>query len=66
MNEKENVGCLIGFFTSKASCVYNLGDNICRLLHFLAQFLFTTSETELHYYHHTVNVIVTSQVAERL
>ena len=33
---------------------YNLGQNICRLFHFLAQFLSTTSETELDYYHHTV------------
>ena len=29
----------------------NLGQNIWRLFHFLAQFFFTTSETELSYYH---------------
>ena len=29
---------------------YNLEQNICRLFHFLAQFLVTTSETELDYY----------------
>ena len=40
----------------------NLGQNICWLFHFLAQFVFTTSETELDYYHHRVNV----RVAERL
>ena len=38
--------------------LYNLGQNICRLFHFLAQFVFTTSETELNYYHHRVNVQV--------
>ena len=41
---------------------YNLGQNICRLFLFLAQFVFTTSETELYYYHQKVNV----GVAERL
>ena len=34
--------------------------------HFLAQFSFTTSETELDYYHQKVNVQVTSRVAEPL
>ena len=45
---------------------YNLGQSICRLFHFLAQFIFTTSETEhyYHYYHHRVNVV--ERVAERL
>ena len=38
----------------------NLGQNICRLFHVLAQFLFTTSETELDYYHQRVNVWVAS------
>ena len=33
---------------------------------FLAQFLFTTSETELDYYHQKVSVRVASRVAERL
>ena len=31
---------------------HNLGQSICRLFLFLAQFLFTVSETELDYYHH--------------
>ena len=39
--------------------------NICRLLHILAQFLFTTSEMELNYYHQKVNVGVSLLVAER-
>ena len=30
--------------------IYNLGQNICRLFHFLARFLFTTSDTELDHY----------------
>ena len=41
---------------------YNLGQNIWRLFDVLAQFLFTTSETELDYYHQKVS----SRVAERL
>ena len=45
---------------------YNLGQNICRLFHFLAQFVFPTSKTELDYYHHRVNARVPSRVAERL
>ena len=45
---------------------YNFGQNIWRLFHFLAQFLFTTSETELDYYHQKMNVRVASRVAERL
>ena len=32
----------------------NLGQNIWILFHFLEQFLFTTSETELDYYHQKV------------
>ena len=44
----------------------NLGQNICSLFHFLAQFVFITTETELHYYHQKVNVRVASWVAERL
>ena len=45
---------------------YDLGQNIWRLFHFSAQFFFTTSETELGYYHQKVNVRVASRVAERL
>ena len=41
---------------------YNLGQNIRRLFHFLAQFIIATSETELDYYHQKVN----ARVAERL
>ena len=41
------------FTTDAVAC--NLGQNICRLFHFLAQFLFTTSETEPDYYHQKVN-----------
>ena len=42
--------------------IYNLAQPICRLFHFLEQFFFTTSETELSYYHQKVSV----WVAERL
>ena len=45
---------------------YNLGQNICRLFHFLAQFFFTTSEMELNYYHQKVSAGVALRVAERL
>ena len=34
--------------------------------YFLAQFIFTTSGTELDYYHQKVNVRVASQVFKRL
>ena len=44
----------------------NLGQNICRLFHFLAQFLFTTSETKLDYYYQKMNGRVASRVAEKL
>ena len=44
----------------------HLGQNICRLFHFLAQFLLTTSETELNYDHQKVNVHVASRVAEQI
>ena len=40
----------------------NLGQNICRLFHVLAQFPFMISEAELDYYHQRVNV----RVAERV
>ena len=46
--------------------IYNLGQNICRLFHFLARFLFTTSDTELDYYHNKTSVRVASRVPERL
>ena len=42
---------------------YNIGQNICRIFHFLVKFLFTTSKTELGYYHQKVKVQVASQVA---
>ena len=44
----------------------NLGQKICRLFHFLAQFVFTTSKTELDYYHQKVNERVALRVAEPL
>ena len=44
----------------------NLGQNICRLFHFLAQFVFTTNETELDCHHQKVNTRVASPVAVRL
>ena len=36
------------------------------LFHFLVQFVFIISETELDYYHQKVNVPVVSRLAERL
>ena len=42
--------------------IYNAGQNICRLFHFLVHFVFTTSETELD--HQKVNVRVASQAAK--
>ena len=39
---------------------HNLGQNICRLLHFSEQFLFTTNKTELDYYHQKVNERIAS------
>ena len=45
---------------------YNLGQNICGLFDFLAQLVFTTSETKLDYLHQKVNVRVASRVAVRL
>ena len=46
--------------------MYSLGQNICRFFHFLEQFVFTTSETELDSYHQKVSVRVDSRVAKRL
>ena len=43
-----------------------LDKSICRLFHFLIQFFFTTSETELDYYHQKMNAWDGSRVAERL
>ena len=53
---------------SKIVCkfFYNLGQNIYRLSNFLAQLVFTASETELDYCHQKVNVRVASRVAKRL
>ena len=45
--------------------IYKLGYNLCRLFHVLAQLLFTTSETELYYYHQKVNIRVAWWVVER-
>ena len=44
----------------------NLVQNICRLFYVLAQFIFTTSKTELDYYYQKVNVRVASRVVEWL
>ena len=41
---------------------HNLGQNICRLFHFLAQYVFTTSKTELDYYYQKSNVRVAKQL----
>ena len=45
---------------------HKLGQNICRLFHFLGQVSFTISETELDYYQQKVNVQIASRVVERL
>ena len=44
----------------------NLGQNVCRLFHILAQFFSTTSKTELNYYYQKVNLRVASWVADRI
>ena len=54
--------CPFAKFTQKT---HNLGQNICRLFHFLAQFVFITTETELDYYHQKVNERVASRVGFR-
>ena len=46
--------------------IYSLRQNICRLFHFLARFLFTTSDTVLDYYHNKKSLRVSSRVTERL
>ena len=43
---------------------YNHGKIFSRFSHILTQFLITTSEWELDYYHEKVNVKVASQVAK--
>ena len=57
--------CFLLWFGFLRDRFFNLGQNICRLFQFLAQFLFTTSETELDYYHWNVNIRVASRAAER-
>ena len=42
-------------FSLSAVQTQNVGKNTCRLFHFLAQLLFTTSGTELDYYQHEMN-----------
>ena len=42
------------------------GQKICRLFHVFAQFLLTTSKTELDFYHQKVDVRVASRVAQGL
>ena len=49
----------------KASYVFAILQNICRLFHVLAQFLFYTSEMELDYYHQKVNVRVILRVSKQ-
>ena len=46
--------------------IYVLGQELWRLFHVLAQFLFTTSQTELDYYHQKVSLKIASRLAERL
>ena len=61
--------CFNAFFKKqklKGTFSNNLGQNIRRLFHFLAQFNFTTNETELDHYHQNVNLRVASRSAERL
>ena len=61
-----NVPLSVVFHLPYSKCRRNLGQNIWRLFHFLAQFLFTTGETKLDYYYQKVSVWVASRVAERL
>ena len=42
--------------------IYNLRQNICRLLHVLAQSPFPTSKMELDYYHQKANVWVAKRI----
>ena len=57
--------CRKGCLPTRINPVYNLGQNVCRLFHFLAQFVSITSETELACYDQNMNVRVTSRVAEQ-
>ena len=43
----------------------SLGQNTSRFLYFLAQFLFTTSETGLDFYDRKVNVRIALRVSEQ-
>ena len=52
---------LCGSPSEKILYYYNFEQNTCRLLHVLAQFIFTTSETGLDYYHQKVIVWVAWQ-----
>ena len=58
--------CRWNFEINMDLTIYNLGQNICRLFHFLARFLFTASDTELDYYHKKKSVWVASRVPGRL
>ena len=60
---QKNVYCVYAYGINMN---YNLGQNIWRVFHFLVQVFFTTSETELDYYHQKVSVRVASRIAERL
>ena len=44
----------------------NLRQVFCRLFHFLVHFLLTTSQMEIHNYHHRVNVRFISRATKRL
>ena len=50
----------------KALLLLNLGQNIYRLFHLMAQFPFTKNDTELDYYPQKVNARVVSGVAKIL
>ena len=50
----------------KGKFLDNLGQNVQRLFHLLAQLVFTASETDVDYYHQKVNLRVASRVVERL
>ena len=53
------------YFFEEHKAVCRILDKAFVDLHFLAQFLFTTSEIEIDYYHHRVIVRVATRVAER-
>ena len=57
-----NCANCIGLFNRIEKKLYNLGQNICRLFHVLAQLLLTASKTELDYNDQRANV----RVIERL